>query len=116
MKLKITTAMMLLALAVPVLRAQQSAAQSDTPTAKFERATYRPDSVLSQFDNGKKVSGISVPPAAGTDAIRSNPVVRQSKMSFSSSLTPGKSTTIASVDEVDAPRRMQIDVTATKIK
>jgi hypothetical protein len=195
MKLKITTAMMLLVLAVPILRARQNAAPSDTSAAKAEHTTYRLEFVLSEFENGKKVnarsyqmmlteehnagtlkivrsrresvrvgsrvpivtgvptsdgksasavqymdigvnldcqlegsqddlvltgnvevSGISVPPPVGTDALRSNPVVRQSKMSFSSSLTPGKSTTIASVDEVDAPRRMQIDVTATKIK
>jgi hypothetical protein len=61
-----------------------------------------------------EVSGITAP--AGGDATHGNPVVRQSRVSFSSGVTAGKQTTIANLDEVDGPRRMQIDVTATKVK
>jgi hypothetical protein len=73
-----------------------------------------PDDDLS-LEGNIEVSGITMP-AAGADAVHSNPVVRQSKVSFDSAITMGKAITVASLDEVDGPRRLQIDVTATRMK
>jgi hypothetical protein len=52
-----------------------------------------------------------------TDANRvGNPVVRQSKIQVESIVPAGKQVLLTSADEVDGTRRLQLEVTATKVK
>ncbi len=60
-----------------------------------------------------EVSSVSTPQEVGGT---SQPVVRQTKTELESAITPGKPSVIASLDEVDSPRRIEIAVTATKLK
>jgi len=66
------------------------------------------------LDGTAEVSGVAG--AGGTPGTASEPVVRQEKTSFTASIPTGKTTLLASVDEVDAPRKMEIQVTATRMK
>jgi hypothetical protein len=45
-----------------------------------------------------------------------NPVIRQLKQDADSYLVPGKPTIIASIDDTNTPRTVQVEVTATKVK
>lgn len=60
-----------------------------------------------------EVSSISTPPQQGSSM---QPTVRQAKADLVSPIAGTKPVTIASFDEVDAPRRMDIEVTATKLR
>jgi hypothetical protein len=45
-----------------------------------------------------------------------NPVIRQLKQYSESLVAPGKTTLIASIDDTNTPRTVQVEVTATKLK
>lgn len=66
------------------------------------------------LDGTAEVSGVSG--LGGTPGTTTQPVVRQEKASFTAVIPAGKPTLLASVDEVDAPRKMEIVVTATRVK
>ena len=78
------------------------------------------DCRLSGDENNLALDGTaevsSVAGTGGTPGTAAEPVVRQSKTSFTASIPAGKPTLLASVDEVDAPRKMEIVVTATRVK
>jgi hypothetical protein len=60
-----------------------------------------------------EVSGMSTPREIGGV---SQPVIRQTRSNLQGAITAGKPTMIASLDQVDSARRMEVSVIATKLK
>ena len=57
-----------------------------------------------------------VPPEQLTAATTLQPMFRQQRSNITSTVTPGKPTLVASMDDVISNRRYEIEVTATKVK
>ena len=73
------------------------------------------DENVSFRDGGLEISAITVPPP-GTEPAARNPVIRQTRAGFAGAIVPGKPTLLVSVDEIDSPRRLQVEATATRLK
>jgi hypothetical protein len=57
-----------------------------------------------------------VAPEQGSTTTVSSPVIRQLKQDADAYIVPGKPTIIASIDDTNTPRTVQLEVTATKLK
>jgi hypothetical protein len=61
------------------------------------------------------LASIIAPEQASTNPI-ANPVIRQLRQEADAYVLPGKPTIIASIDDTNTPRTVQLEVTATKLK
>jgi hypothetical protein len=77
----------------------------------FDCRLWGPDDGL-MLQSTVEVSSLSMPQQGSPN----QPTVRQAKADLVSPISSAKPVTIASFDEVDAPRRMDIEVTATKLR
>jgi hypothetical protein len=77
----------------------------------FDCRLWGPDDNL-VLHSSVEVSSISAP----QQSTANQPTVRQARADLVSPIIGAKPVTIASFDEVDAPRRMDIEVTATKLR
>ena len=77
----------------------------------FDCRLWGPDDNL-MLQSTVEVSSISTPQQGASN----QPTVRQARADLVSPISGAKPVTIASFDEVDAPRRMDIEVTATKLR
>ena len=68
------------------------------------------------LDSTVDVSSFSVPPQSVEQRSVNNPVIRQARTNVTSNIVPGKPTIIATLDEMDTPRSLQIEVTATRLR
>jgi hypothetical protein len=57
-----------------------------------------------------------IAPEAGSATAASNPVIRQLRQDADAYVPTGKPTIIASIDDTNTPRTVQVEVTATKVK
>jgi type II secretory pathway component GspD/PulD (secretin) len=107
---------------VPVATGSVSGGSSSTVNTQFQyldvgvnidcRVTGTEDNLA--LDGTVEVSQISMP--SQSPGALNQPVIRQSKTAFGAGVPVGKQTLLATLDEVDAPRHMEIEVTATKVK
>ena len=79
-------------------------------------------SVTEQADKfivGTDLSISSVVPPEPTSEARTgdgNPVVRQIRQEFTTIVSPGKPTLVTSIDDINGKKRLQVEVTATKLE
>jgi hypothetical protein len=57
-----------------------------------------------------------IAPEQGSSSATSNPVIRQLRQDADAYVPTGKPTIIASIDDTNTPRTVQVEVTATKLK
>lgn len=79
-------------------------------------------SVIEQADkfivsSDLRISSVILPDQAPVArAGEGNPVVRQVKQQFTTVVPPGKSTLVTSIDDINSKKRLQVEVTATRIE
>lgn len=98
---------------IPVLTGSAGAGQYNYMDIgmNFDCRLWGPDDGL-MLQSTVEVSSLSMPQQGSPN----QPTVRQAKADLVSPISGAKPVTIASFDEVDAPRRMDIEVTATKLR
>jgi hypothetical protein len=64
------------------------------------------------------LSSIVVPEQPGTESrgVGGDPVVRQVKQRFTTLVSPGKPTLVTSIDDVNSKKRLQVEVTASRLE
>ena len=62
------------------------------------------------------ISSFALPDQGPNTSAGSLPVLRNTNMSVDPALTPGKAAMIASIDDVNSKKRMQVEVTAAKFE
>jgi hypothetical protein len=70
---------------------------------------------LIEFDYNVEVSSL-VTPESSPSVASGTPVLRSYRSGSRATLTPGKATTVSEVDELTSKRKLQIEVTVTKVQ
>src|SRR5437016_14480347 len=75
---------------------------------------FNPGKLQSQIDIS--ISSFALPEQNSNPGGSNLPVLRNTNLTVSPLLTPGKPTIVASIDDVNSKKRMQVEVTATKFE
>jgi hypothetical protein len=63
-----------------------------------------------------EMSSFALPEQGADPRSGGNPVLRNVKQNFHMLLTPGKATLVTSIDDINSKKRLQVEVTATRIE